>query len=61
MNNLAENFEPSFDSVEESDDFLEAEIIEIESSMFDSFPVNFVDELDGWVRHSLAMNGFSDY
>ena len=61
MNNLAENFDPFFDSIEESDDFLEAEIIEIESSMFDSFPVNFLDELDVWVRHSLTMNGFSDY
>ncbi len=61
MSNLAENLDPLFDSVEESDDFLEAEIIGIDSSVFDSFPVNFLDELDGWVRHSLAMNGFSDY
>ena len=61
MNNLAENLAPFFDSVEESDDFLEAEIIEIDSSIFDSFPVNFMDELDGWVRYGLAMNGFSDF
>jgi len=61
MNNLAEKFEPSFNSVEESDDFLEAEIVEFDSPVFDSFPVNFMDELDGWVRHSLAMNGFSDF
>jgi len=61
MNNLAENLDPLFDSVEESDDLLEAEIIDIDSSMFDAFPVNFMDELDGWVRHSLAMNGFSDF
>lgn len=61
MNDLAENFDPFFDSVEENDDFLEAEIIELDQPMFDSFPVNIMDELDGWVRHSLAMNGFSDY
>jgi hypothetical protein len=61
MNNLAENLDPLFDSVEESYDLSEAEIIEIDSPIFDSFPVNFTDELDGWVRNSLAMNGFSDY
>ncbi|MCP4431413.1 MAG: hypothetical protein GY806_10575 [Gammaproteobacteria bacterium] len=61
MNNLAENLDPIFDSVEESYELLEAEIIEIEPPVYDSFPMNFLDELDGWVRHSLAMNGFSDY
>ncbi len=61
MNNLAENLDPVFDSVEGSYELLEAEIIEIEPPVYDSFPMNFLDELDGWVRHSLAMNGFSDY
>ena len=61
MNNLAENLDPLFGSVEQSYDVLEAEIIEIETSVFDTLPVNFMDELDGWVRHSLAMNGFSDF
>lgn len=61
MNNLAENLDPQFDSVDESDDFFEADILEFDSPVVDSFPVNFMDELDGWVRHSLAMNGFADF
>jgi len=61
MNNLAENFEPLFYSVEEIDDFLESEIIEFDPPVLDSFNVNLMDELDGWVRHRLAMNGFSDF
>lgn len=61
MNNLAEKLDALFDSVKESDDFLETEIIDIDSPLFDSFPMNFMDELDGWVRHSLASNGFADY
>lgn len=61
MNNLAENLDPQFDSVEAFDDFIEADIIEFDSTAFDPFPVNFMDELDGWVRHSLAMNGFADF
>ncbi len=61
MNNLAENFESIFEAEENKSDILEAEVIEIGSKIYDSLPVIFIDELDGWVRHSLARNGFSDY
>ena len=61
MNNLAENLETIVEAEANSHDQLEADVVEIDSMRRESLSENFHAELDAWVRHSLALNGFTDY
>ena len=61
MNNLAENLETIVEAESDRYDQLDCEIIEFSPEHHGSLSVNFFEELDAWVRHSLASNGFSDY
>ncbi len=40
---------------------LKFDVVEIDSLRGESLSENFHAELDAWVRHSLALNGFTDY
>ena len=64
MNNLAENLETIVEVETNSYDQLEsdvAEVVELDSLRRESLSDNFHAELDAWARHSLALNGFTDY
>jgi hypothetical protein len=61
MNNLAENLETIVEAETNSYDPLEADVVEIDSLRRESLAENFYAELDAWARHSLALNGFTDY
>jgi hypothetical protein len=61
MKNLAENLETIDEAETNSSDQLVADVVEIESLRGESLSENFYSELDAWVRHSLALNGFTDY
>ena len=64
MNNLAENLEAIVEAETNSYDHLEtevAEVVELDSLRRESLAENFHAELDAWTRHSLALNGFTDY
>jgi hypothetical protein len=61
MNNLAENLETIVEAETNSYDQLEADVVEIDSLRRESLSENFYAELDAWARHSLALNGFTDY
>ena len=52
------------EAVEAVDDsFEDAEVVEFDRDFFqrDSLSENFINEIEGWARHALAANGFSDF
>jgi hypothetical protein len=61
MNNLAENLETIVEAESDRYDQLDCEIVEFSPEHHESFSVNFLEELDAWVRHSLTSNGFGEY
>ncbi len=51
-------------AVEDLDDtYSDAEIVEFDRDYLqrDSLSENFINEIEGWARHALAANGFSDF
>ena len=43
---------------------IEARIVEVRAAEpveRDSLSLNFIDEIDAWARHALAINGFGDF
>ena len=60
MNNLAENLETIVAAESGRYDQLDCEIVEFSPQHRESLSVNFLEEIDAWVRHSLASNGFCD-
>jgi len=61
MNNLAENIEVIIEADANSYDQMECDVVEISPRRRESLSENFIEELDAWARHSLALNGFGDY
>jgi hypothetical protein len=61
MNNLAVNLESIFEAESVHLDQLDSEIVEFSPQHHGSISLNILDEIDAWVRHSLASNGFCDY
>lgn len=61
MNNLAENLETIIEAEANSDDQMDCDVVEISPRRRESLSENFIEELDAWARHSLALNGFGDY
>ncbi len=44
-------------------EYEDAEVVEFDRDFFqrDSLSENFINEIEGWARHALAANGFSDF
>jgi hypothetical protein len=61
MSNLAENFEAIFAVETERYDQLDSDVADISEARRESLSENFFEELEAWARHSLGLNGFSDY
>jgi len=63
MDNLAIDHR-LMETVEAVDDaYADAEVIEFDRDFLqrDSLSENFINEIEGWARHALAANGFSDF
>lgn len=61
MSNLAENFETIFAVETDRYEPVDSDVVEISEWRDESLSEKFLEEIDAWARHSLALNGFGDY
>ena len=61
MSNLAENFETIFAVETDRYEPVDSDVGEISEWQDESLSENFLEGIDAWARHSLALNGFGDY